>query len=59
MFKMKSKMQGKCCKLIIDGGSTKNLVSTEVKRKLNLKCEHHNPYRVSWLKKGQQVTTTE
>lgn len=54
MFKMKCKMQGKCCNLIVDGGIMENLVSIEVKRNLNLKCEPHlNPYRVSWLKKGQ------
>jgi hypothetical protein len=28
VFKTKCKVQGKCCNLIIDGGSTKNLVST-------------------------------
>jgi hypothetical protein len=45
--------------LIIDEGSTKNLISTEVKRKLNLKCESHpNPYRVSWSQEGEQVTVT-
>jgi hypothetical protein len=60
VFKTRCKVEGKCCNLIIDGGSTKNLISTEVKRKLNLKCEPHpNPYRVSWLQKGQQVTVTE
>ena len=37
----------------------KKNIFTEVKRKLNLKCEPHpNPYRVSWLQKGQQVTMT-
>ena len=60
MFKKKCKVQGKCCNLVIDGGKPKNLVSTEVKRKLNLKCEpDHNPYRVSWLQKDQQVTVTK
>ena len=54
VFKTKCKMQNKCCNLIIYGGSIENLVSIVVKRKLNLKCEPHpNPYRVSWLKKGQ------
>ena len=36
LFKMISKVQGKCCKVIIDGGSTNNLVSTKVIEKLNL-----------------------
>ena len=40
-FKMKCKVQGKCCNLIIDGGNTKNLVSTQVMEKLKLKCLEH------------------
>lgn len=37
-----------------------NLASIEVMEKLKLKClEHPNPYRVSWLKKGQKVTVTQ
>jgi len=60
ILKTKCKVQGKCCNLIIDGGSTENLVSTEVMEKLKFKCiSHPNPYRVSWLQKGQQVTVTE
>ena len=60
VFKTKCKVQGKCCNLVIDGGNTENLVSTEVKRKLNLKCEPHpNPYIISQLQKYQQVFMTE
>ena len=45
---------------MIDGGSAKNLVSNEVMEKLKLKSlVHPNPYRVSWLKIGQQVTIAE
>lgn len=52
VFKTKCKVQGKCCNLIIDGGSTENLVSTKVMEKLKLKSlVHPNPYRVSWLKR--------
>ena len=29
IFKTNCKIQGKCCDLIIDGGSTKNLMSTK------------------------------
>jgi hypothetical protein len=60
VFKTKCKVQGKCCNLVIDGGSTENLVSTEVMEKLKLKrLVHPTPYHVSWLKRGQQVTMTE
>ena len=60
IFKTICKVQDKCCNLIIDGGSTENLVSTEVKRKQNLQCSPQlNPYKVSWLQKGQHVIVTE
>ena len=53
LFRSICKVQGKCCQLVIDSGSTNNLVSTEVIEKLKLKIrEHPTPYRVSWLHKG-------
>eukprot|EP00253_Pinus_taeda_P030575 PITA_30575 len=53
LFRIVCKSQGKCCKMIIDSGSTDNLVSTEMVEKLGLKrLKHPNPYRVSWLQKG-------
>ena len=52
LFNTKCKILGKCCNFIIDGVITDNLVSTEVRRNTNLKCEPlPNPYIVSWLKK--------
>ena len=55
LFKTVCKAEGKCCKLIIDSGSTDNLVSTEMVDKLNLrKTVHPEPYRVAWLQKGHQ-----
>jgi hypothetical protein len=60
LFKTMCKSQGKCCKLIIDNGSTDNLVSVEMVEKLGLKRERHpTPYRVSWLQKGHQVLVNE
>ena len=53
-------MQGKCYKVIIDGGSTDNLVSTEVIEKLKLpKTKHPIPYKVSWLQNGHQLLVSE
>lgn len=50
------KQKGKCCKLIIDNGSTNNLVSLEKVDKLGLeRMAHPTPYKVSWLQKGHQV----
>ena len=40
----------KKCKLVIDGGSSMNVVSKDVVKLLNLKVEPHpNPFRVAWV----------
>ena len=60
LFKTIYKSRGKCCKLIIDSGSTGNLVPTEMVEKLELKrSKHPNPYRVSWLQKAHQLLVDE
>ena len=41
LFKIVCKVEGKCCKLIVDSGSTNNLVSTEMVDKLNLRKTIH------------------
>ena len=46
------KEKDRVCKVIIDSGSTNNLVSTDMVEKLELKTTAHpNPYKVSWLQK--------
>jgi predicted DsbA family dithiol-disulfide isomerase len=56
LFRTVCKSKGKCCKVIIDSGSTDNLVSTEMVEKLALKkTTHPVPYKVSWLAKGTSV----
>jgi hypothetical protein len=46
--------------VIIDSGSTDNLVSTEMVEKLELeKSAHLKPYKVSWLQKRHQVMVTK
>eukprot|EP00253_Pinus_taeda_P002743 PITA_02743 len=53
LFWIVCKSHGKCCKLIIDSGSTDNLVATEMVENLGLKqLKHPTPYKVSWLQKG-------
>ena len=60
MFKTVCKVEGKCCKLIIDSGKPDNLVSTEMVDKLKLKkIVHSEPYRVAWMQKGHQVCVSE
>ena len=50
LFRNICKSKGKCCKVIIDSGSTDNLVSTDMVDKLRLaKTLHPTPYKVSWL----------
>ena len=41
MFKTIFKVEDKCCKLIVDSGSTDNLVSTEMVDKLKLRKTVH------------------
>eukprot|EP00253_Pinus_taeda_P025282 PITA_25282 len=46
--------------MIIDSGSTDNLVSKEAVEKLKLKTRRHpTPYKVSWLQKGHQLLVSE
>ena len=60
LFKTICKVQSKCYKVIIDGGSTDNLISTEVIEKLKLqKTKHAIPYKVSWLQNGHQLLVSE
>lgn len=45
IFKTMCKEKGKCCKFIIDNGSTDNLVSTDMVDKLGLRrIAHPTPY---------------
>jgi hypothetical protein len=60
LFRTSCKTKDKVCKVIIDSGSTENLVSTKMVEKLELKTTAHpRPYKVSWLEKGHQVTITK
>ena len=60
LFKTLRKVLGKCCQMIIDSGSTDNLVSTEVVEKIKLrKAKHPTPYKVSWLQKNHQLLVNE
>ena len=60
LFRTTCKVQGKCCKVFVDSGSTDNLVSTEMVEKLRLrKVKHPTPYKVSWLHKGHKLMVTE
>jgi hypothetical protein len=60
LFRTTCKTKGWKCKVIVDSGSTDNLVSTEMVEKLELDMtDHPSPYKVSWLQKGHQVSVTK
>jgi hypothetical protein len=60
LFRTACKMKDRVCKVIIDSGSTDNLVSTNMLEKLELERNSHPmPYKVSWLHKGHQITITQ
>jgi hypothetical protein len=60
LFRIAFKTKDRVCKVIVDSGSTNNLVSTEMVEKLELEItDHPSPYKVSWLQKGDQVTVTK
>jgi hypothetical protein len=60
LFRTACKTKDRVCKVIVDNGSTDNLVSTEMVEKMELETvTHPSPYKVSWLQKGHQVTVTK
>jgi hypothetical protein len=60
LFRIAFKTKDKVCKVIIDSGSTNNLVSIEMVEKLELKTiTHPMPYKVSWMQKRHQVMITK
>jgi hypothetical protein len=60
LFRTTCKTKDRVCKVIIDSGSTDNLVSTYMVEKLELETTAHpSPYRVSWLQNGHQVMVTK
>ena len=60
LFRVKCKMQGNVCKVIVDLGSTDNIILEEATQKLQLvRIPHAHPYRATWLNKGHNVLVSE
>jgi hypothetical protein len=60
LFRTGCKTKDRVCKVIIDSGSTDNLVSTKMVEKLELETTAHpKPYKDSWLRKGHRVMVTK
>ena len=51
---------GKVCKIIIDSGSTDNIILEEATTKLKIpKIPHSTPYKITWLNKEHHVLVNE
>ncbi|KAH9681591.1 Endonuclease [Citrus sinensis] len=60
IFQTTCTIGGKVCSMVIDSSSCENVISEEAITKLNLKTEpHQTPYKLTWLKKGNQVTVSK
>ena len=60
IFQNTCTIRGKVCRLVIDSGSCENVVSEEAVQKLGLTTKKHpNPYKLSWLKKGNELTVSK
>ncbi|KAH9650278.1 hypothetical protein KPL70_026314 [Citrus sinensis] len=59
IFQTTCTIGGKVCRMVIDSDSCENVILEEAITKLNLKTEpHQTPYKLTWLKKGNQVTAS-
>lgn len=59
-FQTRCKCKGKVCNVIIDGGSSNNLVLEEMVSKLQLERRRHpHPYQIAWLQDVQKVLVSE
>ena len=60
LFRIRYKILSKVCKVIVDLGSTNNIIFEEVVNKLKIeKILHTNPYKVTWLNKGKSFLVNE
>jgi hypothetical protein len=60
LFHSTCTIEGKVCKLIIDGECCENVVAGKAVQKLDLDIEKHpTPYRLEWLKKGNEVIVSK
>jgi hypothetical protein len=59
LFKIHCAIKNKVCNLIVDNGSTENLVSQKLVDYLMLSTKpHEKPYTLGWVGNGSQVRVT-
>jgi hypothetical protein len=59
-FRTTCKTKDRVCKVIVDSGSTNNLISKKMVEKIELETgAHPSPYKVSWLQTRHQVAVTK
>ena len=59
-MRIRCKTLGKVCKVIVDSCSTNNIISKKEVKKLKIeKIPYTNPYKVTWLNKGQSILVSE
>ncbi|XP_020243576.1 uncharacterized protein LOC109821832 [Asparagus officinalis] len=60
IFRTRCTVQQKICDVIIDSGSSENIVSRHMVEKLGLKTEKHPaPYKIGWIRKGNDIQVDE
>ena len=60
IFQSTCNIQGKVCHFVIDAGGCENIVFTEAVEKLRVNTEAQlKPYKLAWLKKGEEVTVSK
>lgn len=60
LFKTRCKVSSKCCKVIIDSGSSNNCVSEEMVNKLKLeRLKHPKPYQIAWIWDDNKILVSE
>ncbi|KAB5537834.1 hypothetical protein DKX38_015367 [Salix brachista] len=58
IFRTRCTVNKKVCDVIIDNGSSENLVSKAMVRKLGLKTEKHpSPYSIGWIRRAEAKVT--
>ncbi|XP_057479195.1 uncharacterized protein LOC130766548 [Actinidia eriantha] len=60
IFKTRCTVNGRVCDVIIDGGSSENIVSRTMVEKLGLSTKKHkHPYSIGWIKEVDKMEVTE